>query len=427
MSALIERAKLVTASPRWDLEKRFPVVADRAEGCHVWDANGDRYIDYTSCSGAAPLGIGHPSVVQAAIDALQRGGIVPNTLSLPRIETAESLLSFFPGTERVRFFRTGSCATTAAVRISRVHTGRRLVLTSGFHGWHDWHLQSAFGGLPGRDPETVDFGYDLEQLSTLLSERWQEVACVIVTPEVCFFSHDYHIELAQLVRSHGCLLVLDEVMTGFRYDQGGYATAAGIQPDLFTLSKGLANGIALSAVAGRGEIFDGAESAYLGYTYQREVMPFAAAKASLEVFRSGEPFTAMKKVGTVLIEGLNRLFERSAVPAIAFGWPSMFRVLFVNDDIGQEFYAGLLRRGVLIEYGGVHMISAATSDQDLAYTLEAAEESLNEVLRTARPEVGRSGPTSVTDEHVFALAERAFGATRNTLQKWCTARSGVQR
>ncbi|QIS13962.1 aminotransferase class III-fold pyridoxal phosphate-dependent enzyme [Nocardia arthritidis] len=415
MSALLDRANAVTTSPRWDLEKRFPVVADRAEGCHIWDADGKRYIDYTSCSGAAPLGVGHPAVIEAAIGALRTGGIVPSTLSAARIQTAEQLLPLFPFADRVRFFRTGSCATTAAARICRVHTGRSLLLTSGFHGWHDWHLQSTFGGLPNRDPETIDFGYDLQRLADLLAERWNEVAGVFITPEVNFFPHAYHVELAQLVRGHGCLLILDEVMTGFRYQLGGYAVAADIQPDLITLSKGLANGMALSAVVGRAEVFDGAEPAYLGYTYQREVTPFAAAAASLNAFRTEDPIGRMHDVGRALISGLNDLFERTSVPAIAFSWPSMFRVLFGDNEIGESFYAGLLRRGVLMEYGGVHMISAATSAEDIALTLSAAEDSLTDVLRTARPTLNGTG---LTDTDAHELAARAFGATAETAAKW---------
>ncbi|MFI6173765.1 aminotransferase class III-fold pyridoxal phosphate-dependent enzyme [Nocardia sp. NPDC051052] len=397
------------------MEKRFPVVADRAEGCHVWDTDGNRYIDYTSCSGAAPLGVGHPAVLDAAIAALRTGGIVPATLSQARIETAEQLLPLFPFADRARFFRTGSCATTAAARICRVQTGRRLLLTSGFHGWHDWHLQSAFGGLPDRDPETIDFGYDLQRLADLLADRWNDVAAVFVTPEVNFFPHAYHVELAQVVRGHGCLLVLDEVMTGFRYRLGGYAVAAGLQPDLITLSKGLANGMALSAVIGRAEVFEGAEPAYLGYTYQREVTPFAAATASLRAFRTEDPIGRMHDAGRALISGLNDLFTRMSVPAIAFSWPSMFRVLFRDNGIGESFYAGLLRRGVLMEYGGVHMISAATSTEDIALTLAAAEDSLIEVLRTARPTLGG---TDLTDADAHMLAVRAFGATSETAAKW---------
>ncbi|MEV0033513.1 aminotransferase class III-fold pyridoxal phosphate-dependent enzyme [Nocardia sp. NPDC050793] len=418
MSALLERAESVTTSPRWDLEKRFPVVADRAKGCHVWDADGNRYIDYTSCSGAAPLGAAHPAVVEAAVAALRNGGIVPCTLSQARIETAEQLMPLFPFADRARFFRTGSCATTAAARMARVHTGRRLILTSGFHGWHDWHLQSAFGGLPDRDRETIDFGYDLDRLAEILATRWSDVAAVFVTPEVNFFPPAYHVELAQLVRGHGCLLMVDEVMTGLRYRLGGYATAAGIDPDLITISKGLANGMALSAVLGRGEVLDGADSAYLGYTYQREVTPFAAAAASLRIFRSSEddPIGRMHAAGRALISGLNELFERTSVPAVAFSWPSMFRVLFASDEIGEAFYSGLLRRGVLMEYGGVHMISAATSSADLAYTLEAAHDSLTEVLRTARPH--SNGSARVGDADAHALAYRAFGATPATLEKW---------
>lgn len=292
---------------------------------------------------------------------------------------------------------------------------RHSTAQSRFHGWHDWHLQTALGGLPNRDPEVLDFGYDLPRLEKLLEVRASEVACVILTPEVAFYPHDYHVQLERLVHEYGCLLVLDEVMTGFRYALGGYSSAVGLQPDLITVSKGLANGFALSAALGRADIFEGPGDAYFGSTYQREVTPFAAATASLKVFTSTDPTKTMRAAGAQLIQGLNRVFDKFSVPAVAFGWPSMFRVLFCDDNTGHAFYGNLVRRGVLMEYRGVHMISAATTDDDLDYTLQAVEASLVEMERTELlPERDRE----IHDDDAYALASRAFGASEDSVRAW---------
>ncbi|KRR08758.1 aminotransferase class III-fold pyridoxal phosphate-dependent enzyme [Bradyrhizobium valentinum] len=253
----------ITASEKWDLNRRFPVVMSRASGAHVWDVNGKQYVDFTSCSGAAPLGAGYePVLAHVATEMRRTGGILPGPLSVHRVEVAERLAEIFPVAQRSVFFRTGSCATTAAVRLARAHTGVNLLLTSEYHGWHDWHLQDRPAmGLPRRDQDSVEFRYDLDLLEKLASV--QRVAAVIITPEVNFFPAEYHRRLQTLVHQHGALLILDEVMTGFRYALGGYHTAVGLTPDLITLSKGLANGMALSAVAGRADVLNATEKTYL--------------------------------------------------------------------------------------------------------------------------------------------------------------------
>ncbi|MCK1333376.1 aminotransferase class III-fold pyridoxal phosphate-dependent enzyme [Bradyrhizobium sp. CW9] len=150
----LRRALRVTASEKWDLNRRFPLVMSRASGAHVWDVDGRRYVDLTSCSGAAPLGAGYEPVVDHVVSELRRtGGILPGPLSVHRIELAERLAEIFPRAQRSLFFRTGSCATTAAIRLARAHMGTNLVLTSGYHGWHDWQLQDPPAmGLPRPGP-----------------------------------------------------------------------------------------------------------------------------------------------------------------------------------------------------------------------------------------------------------------------------------
>ncbi|MGW0711927.1 aminotransferase class III-fold pyridoxal phosphate-dependent enzyme [Streptomyces sp. NPDC002643] len=381
----LDRARRFTASETWDLDRRFPLVLDRASGAEVWDAGGARYVDFTSCSGAAPLGVGHGPVLEQVFgELLRNGGVLPGPLSVRRVELAERLAELFPVAERSVFFRTGSCATTAAVRLARVHTGARTVLTSGYHGWHDWHLQDrAPMGLPGRDAQTIDFRYDLDLLDELAVAHGP-VAAVIVTPEVNFFPDAYARALETAVRRHGALLIVDEVMTGFRYATGGYHAAVGISPDLITLSKGLANGMALSAVSGRAEVMGAVEHTYLGNTYQRESTPFAAALATLDALRDGTALDRMHEVGERLIQGLNSVFERHSTAAWAFSHPTMFDVVFEDSRLGHAFFQQMWSRGYLMQYGGRFMPSAATRDEDV----EAAVATADAALTAAQEEMG---------------------------------------
>ncbi|WP_051334906.1 aminotransferase class III-fold pyridoxal phosphate-dependent enzyme [Bradyrhizobium sp. Ai1a-2] len=415
----LRRALRVTASEKWDLNRRFPVVMTRASGAHVWDVDGKQYVDFTSCSGAAPLGAGYePVVAHVAAEMRRTGGILPGPLSVHRVEVAERLAEIFPVAQRSMFFRTGSCATTAAVRLARAHTGVNLVLTSGYHGWHDWHLQDRPRmGLPDRDWDSVDFRYDLDLLNDLA--KVQRVAAVIITPEVNFFPPEYHRELQNLVRRHGALLILDEVMTGFRYALGGYHTAVGLTPDLITLSKGLANGMALSAVSGRADVLNAAEKTYLGNTYQREVTPFAAALSTLDALRGGDALARMSQIGEQLMSGLNKVFAGQQVEAWAFAWPTMFDVVFADAELGHAFFQEMWSRGFLMQYGGRFMPSAALADADVRSAIEAAGQALPAAL--ARVESASGDPDPIAAAVRFAGDH--FVATSDSVRRWITGRS----
>ncbi|MEU8119531.1 aminotransferase class III-fold pyridoxal phosphate-dependent enzyme [Spirillospora sp. NPDC049024] len=391
----------MTAEIRWD----------RARGARAWDESGTCHIDLTSCSGAAPLGAGYPPVLDRVVAELHRtGGVVPETASTLRAEVAERLTRVMPAAESTEFFRTGSCATTAAVRIARVHTAARTVLTSGYHGWHDWQLQYRPSmALPDRDPDTADFGYDLAELDRLARRR-APVAAVIVTPEVNFFPPEYLRELARLTRDHGALLIVDEVMTGFRYAWGGYHAAAGVTPDLITLSKGLANGFALSAVAGRADVMAAATRTHLSNTYQRETTPYAAALATLDASAGGAAIARMSRAGAALMDGLNDLFAEHSVQAWALAHPTMFDVVFADPGQGRAFFRLVRERGFVIGYGQRFMPSAALTDADVDAFLSAAASVLPDAAgeRAARP------PSAAAT----AFAEEFFAASPASVSRW---------
>jgi len=423
----VARARALTASDTWDLDRRFPIVMDRAEGAHVFDSEGREYTDFTSCSGAAPLGAGHPAVLERIVGELRRsGGILPGPISMLRVDLAERLSSVFPCAQRSVFFRTGSCATTAAVRLARVHTGRRKVLSCGFHGWHDWQLQyRPYLALPDRDPDTLDFGYDLARLDDL-ARQLGEVAAVIFTPEVAIYPLEYARQLAELTRRHGTLLVVDEVMTGFRYAWGGYHRAAGIEPDIITLSKGLANGTALSSVSGRADVLRAAEHTYLGNTFQRETTPFAAALATLDAMADGTTGSRIHAVGKQLMTGLDTVFAEAGVNAWVSGSPAMFDVLFEDPSLGQGFCQRMWTRGFLMQYGGRFMPSAANTDEDIAQALGVAPAALSEAVAEADGAAGwqAGGPGGrLRDDARYlptaiSFARDGFAATERSVREW---------
>jgi len=420
-SIAMKRALAVTASARWDLTSRFPLIFDRASGPYVWDVDGKKYVDFTSCSGAAPLGAGHPDVERRVITEMRRsGGIFPGTLTELRTSVAERLIDLFPSAERAIFFRTGSCATTAAVRLARVFTGRRLVLTSGFHGWHDWQLQyKPEMDLADRDPETVDFAYDLDRLEDLLTRQARKVAAVIVTPEVNFFPPEHMRRLEQLTAEHDAIFILDEIITAFRYAIGGYQCAAGLHPDLTTISKGLANGTALSAVIGRAKVMRAQERTYLGNTFQREATPYSAAIASLDVMSDPRFIPQMHAIGARLMNGLNKVFSNAGVAAAAFSHSAAFHVVFEDEELGRLLYGGLRERGFLAEYGGTHMVSHATSEQDVDEALEAAADLLAEATSKHGPIRNERGSMTMGIwSPIVPFAKRAFGATSKTTTSW---------
>ncbi|MFD9940472.1 aminotransferase class III-fold pyridoxal phosphate-dependent enzyme [Nonomuraea sp. NPDC059023] len=382
---------------------------ERASGTRVWDTRGRCHVDLSSCSGAAPLGAGYRPVVDAAVAEMHRGGILPEATSPLREEVARRIVEIFPCARAVEFFRTGSCATTAAVRLARLHTGARTVLTSGYHGWHDWQLQYRPAmGLADRDPDTADFGYDLDLLERLARGRG-DLAAVIVTPEVNVFPPAFAREVERIARAHGGLVIVDEVMTGFRYAWGGYHAAAGLTPDLITLSKGLANGFALSAVAGDSAVMAAARRTHLGNTYQRETTPFAAALATLDASAGGVVVEAMRAAGERLMRGLDGLFDEAAVAAWARARPTMFDVVFADPDLGRRFFASLRDSGYPMAYGQRFMPSAALTDDDISGFLNAAARAL--------PRAGTGARGDGTEAAVRYAGEH-FAATRETVERW---------
>jgi glutamate-1-semialdehyde aminotransferase len=214
------------------------------------------------------------------------GSPIPHAslLSAFEIETAERLADFFPCAEKVLFSKNGSDACTGAVRIARALTGRDLVLSSGFHGFHDWcavkypwvteGIPHAFGELV----KTFDLN-DIQTLERLAGEYPRGFAAIIVEPaHHTLPDPDFLPACRRIANEHGAVLIFDEVVTAFRLNRGGAQMHYGVTPDLACLGKAMANGEAISAIVGRAEVMRGLEQTYFSMTFQNDNRVFAVAQ-----------------------------------------------------------------------------------------------------------------------------------------------------
>ncbi len=278
-----------------------PCFVARAEGAIVFDVDGNRYVDFPMALGPVILGHDDPAVT-AAITAQLRDGI---TYTLPHrleVEVAERVRDRVPGAEMVRFAKSGSDATSAAIRLARAVTGRDHVLVGGYHGWHDWFIATTTReiGIPAVVRElSATFAYgDLDALQAALDAQGGDTAVVILEPSGATRPPDgYLAGVAEIVRAAGALLVFDEIITGFRLGPGGAQERYGVRADLVCFGKALGNGMPISAITGRAELMRVFENVFFSGTHGGEALSLAAAAAVLtrldaaayaQLFASGE-------------------------------------------------------------------------------------------------------------------------------------------
>jgi glutamate-1-semialdehyde aminotransferase len=350
-----------------------PKFLRRGRGAHVWDVDGNRYIDYPMALGPILLGYDHPAVSAAVVAQVHEGTTF--TLMHPlEVEVAELLVELVPCAERVRFAKNGADATGGAIRAARALTGREHVIAGGYHGYHDWYIAATerHAGVPAANRaliHTVPFN-DLPALERLLAE-WETAAVILEVP-----GHEpaagYLQAALELAHRHGALLVLDEIVTGFRYALGGAQERYGFVPDMACLGKGMANGYPLAAVVGLAEPMRAFEEVFFSMTYSGETVSLAAARATLEVLRSEPVIEHIWARGAELRAGILRLAGEVSFGVELAGNPPRSALSFGAGEHGALLRGLFLqechRRGVL--FGGPIFPTYSHSPQDIAQTLD---------------------------------------------------------
>ena len=267
-----------------------PLYASKVKGAHLWDIDGDKYIDLVSSLASITLGYNDRGVSTAVKKQLKQA----INMSLPgklEAEVAELMISLVPSAEMVRFGKNGSDATSAAIRLARAYTGRDHVIVCGYHGWQDWFIGSTTRnkGVPKSvSALTHKFEYNnIHSLEVLFDELGSNVAAVIMEPmNATYPNPNFLASVKKITHANGAILVFDETITGFRFSAGGAQELFGVTPDLSTFGKGMANGFPISAVTGRREIMMEMEEIFISGTFGGELLSLAAARHVLERFQN---------------------------------------------------------------------------------------------------------------------------------------------
>jgi len=360
-----------------------PKYLARGKGSHVWDVDGNEYVDLVMGVGPLSLGYAHPAV-DAAIKAQLDDGITFTLMHPLEVEVAELVRGVVPGADAVRYSKTGADVTSAAIRVARAFTGRSKILCCGYHGWHDWYIAvtDRSAGIPDAASDlTFTFNYnDLDSVSDALQAAPNQFAAVILEPTVFDAPEDGFLQgLRQLCDEHGTLLVFDEMWTGFRLALGGAQERFDVRADLAVFSKAVANGMPLSLITGRKDAMAVLEQDVFFYTtFGGEALSLAAAKATIEVMKTEPVFDHLATKGRALMDGFNAIANELGLSyASCVGFPERSVVklsapegedvdpLVMKTFVQQEMIA----RGIL--WGGFHNMSYAHDDGDVDQVLTA--------------------------------------------------------
>jgi glutamate-1-semialdehyde aminotransferase len=397
-------AQTFSKSPISFMQATAPNFIVRAQGARVWDPDGNEYIDWIMGLGPVILGHADPLVNRAVLAQMDAG----MSLSLPHpveVEVAELLCDLIPCAEMVRFGKNGSDATAGAVRVARGFTGRDKVACSGYHGWQDWYIGSTsrHKGVPEAVRRlTLRFPYnDLETLHRLFRENEGEIACVVMEPVTFDPPQPGYLQgVKELCHRNDCLLVFDEVVTGFRFALGGAQQYFGVVPDLACFGKALANGFPLSAIAGRADVMRKFEEVFFSFTHGGEAASLAACRQTIGELQRRDGIKQLWDIGTRLKDAANKLIGDCGLAGrvICQGLAPFTSIQFKNKDapdavLRSLFQQEVLRRGILTQ--GNHMLSLAHDATILDQTLAAYApvfEIVAEALRRGDAEARLSGP-----------------------------------
>jgi glutamate-1-semialdehyde 2,1-aminomutase len=380
-------------------EDLAPVI-ERGLGSHVWDVDGNEYIEYGSGLRAVTLGHAHPRVLAAVRGVLDQGTNFVRPAAI-ELRAAERFLETV-GHDMVKFAKNGSDVTTAAVRLARAATGRDLVAVCGdqpFFSTDDWFIGHT--AMPAGIPQsirdlTVDFRYnDLDSVGAMFDAHRGQIACVMLEPATVIEPAPGFLEgLRARCDEDGALLVFDEMITGFRWHVAGAQRVYGVRPDLTTFGKAIGNGFAIAALVGPRELMDlggirdPRERVFLlSTTHGAEVTALAALQAVIDVYAEDGIIDRLDDRGRRLADGAKDVIRRHGLNenVLLLGRPCnlVFATLDADGRRSQPFRTlflqELIARGVL---GPSFVVSAALSDDDIDHTVEALDGALG-VYRSA--------------------------------------------
>ncbi len=365
-----------------------PLFFDRGLGAHVWDVDGHEYIDLSMAAGPFLLGYARPEVDAAAFAQSARASLL--SMNHPLHATfVEAVVARFPGAAMGAFFRTGSEAAAAALRIARRATGRRVVARCGYPGWDDGCAPAAPSVPDTLAAPVVTFrAEDPATLAALFAQHPHEIAAVIVAPETVVPTDDetFH-RLRALTHAHGAVFVMDEAKTAFRTPPGSVQRRVGVVPDLTCVSKALGNGWPVAAVVGTRAVMECAAHLDGSESHHGDTAAMAGAITTLDLIEREGAAEHAFRLGERLIEGMNQLARNHELPAVAYGEPlppmPFFRFTHpdgaVNARVAATFYGHAYEHCVLMHPRHLWFMSLAHTDDDIDRVLDVCDDAMARV------------------------------------------------
>lgn len=358
---------LLSKRPEMFLPDQWPAYFSKAKGCKVWDMDGRELLDMCIMGiGTNTLGYGNAEVDEAVLNTVKSGNM--STLNCPEeVFLAEKLIEINPWADMVRFARSGGEANAIAIRIARAASGKDNVAICGYHGWHDWYLSANHNGgddlsghlIPGLSPNGVPknlrnsvhpFHYnDFEELVDIVDK--QNIGVIKMEVVRNFGPEDNFLQkVRNLATQRGIVLIFDECTSGFRETYGGIHTKYNVEPDIAMYGKTIGNGYALTAVVGRKEIMEAAQTTFISSTFWTERIGPTAAIATLDIMKREKSWEVITEVGKKVQENWISLAEAHGLSITTSGIPALSTYTFKSDRalayktlISQE----MLKKGFL--------------------------------------------------------------------------------
>ncbi|MDZ7263590.1 MAG: aminotransferase class III-fold pyridoxal phosphate-dependent enzyme [candidate division KSB1 bacterium] len=371
----------------------FPAYIERGEGAYVWDLDGNKYIDYIAALAPILLGYNHPRVKRSILEQLAKGTL----FSLPssnEVELSELLIEKIPCAEMVKLMKTGADVTSAAVRAARLATGKEIILSCEYHGWHDWWAAKiGEKGVPACYRQLIyNFEFNnFPQLQQLADEHDGKIACIILTPAAYGVApkDNFLQQVRQLAAAHGIVLIFDEIITGFRWALGGAQERYGVVPDLAAFGKSMANGMPIAALVGKKELMQPLQTNLVTTTYASEALSIAAAIETIHVIDEENIPARVQALADRLRTGLADIADSLPVeintfdpnPAVKFEF--MLSAADEKRQLNFAFMKYCTEQGLLIRPDGNGFSLcpiAALSEQDVSYTIEVFHAALKNSL-----------------------------------------------
>ena len=372
-----------------------PKVIEKSKGVYTWDVDGNQYVDYGMACRSVTIGYDYDRISDAAIRQIHNGNTASKASKI-EVEAAEAMCSLFPWVDMVKFAKNGSTVTSAATKLARAYTGKKYIARCrehSFFSYDDWFIGSTVmnAGVPQEIQDlTLQFSFnDIDSVKKLFEEYKDEIAALIMEPcDTQEPRNNFLQEVRALCTEYGVVYILDEMITGFRWDLQGACKYYGVEPDLVTFGKGMANGFSVAALGGKREIMDlggltpGNERVFLiSTTHGAEMSSLGALIETINVYNELSVTDHIWNMGKKLVRGLNKIAEEYSLQEYFYMEGAECSPNFVvcgkdkkpSFEYRTVFCQEMIREGILMPYIA---IAYQHTEKEIDSTLDAARKAM---------------------------------------------------